>query len=124
VEHARDIFAAAKVTNANPGLVVMMDDFVERVYFPHNKQYKRASTLKSYKDIWENHVEAQAAGVWLKDVRTFHVQGWLDLIAKPGTLGRNSLKHIKTFLSAVFKFAKRQGYYLGGEPGPRYRNVS
>jgi hypothetical protein len=30
-----------------------------------------------------------------------------------GNLGRNSLKHIKTFISAVFKLAKQQGYFIG-----------
>jgi hypothetical protein len=95
-------------------------DFVERVYFPHTAHYKRPSTLKGYRDIWENHVAARCADGWLKDVRTFHVQGWMDSMTKPGNLGRNSLRHIKTFISAVFKLAKQQGYYMGGEPCPRH----
>jgi integrase len=49
-------------------------------------------------------------------VRTFHVQNWLDSVARPGKLGRNSLKHIKTFVSAVFKLAKQQGYNSGENP--------
>jgi len=115
-DEAREIVAAATVTNASPERVLAMTEFVDRVYFPHIEQYKRPSTLKGYKDIWENHVKACCAGVWLKDVRTFHVQGWLDAIAFPGTLGRNSLKHIKTFVSAIFKLAKQQGYYSGENP--------
>ena len=113
---AREIVAAATVTNANPGRVVTLGEFVDRVYFPHIQQHKRPSTLKGYKDIWRNHAKAHCSGEWLKDVRTFHVQGWLDAIAAPGKLGRNSLKHIKTFLSAVFKLAKQQGYYDGENP--------
>lgn len=113
---AREMVAAATVTNANPGRVVTLGEFVDRVYFPHIQQHKRPSTLKGYKDIWRNHAKAHCATEWLKDVRTFHVQGWLDAIAAPGTLGRNSLKHIKTFLSAVFKLAKQQGYYTGENP--------
>jgi len=113
---AREIVAAATVTNANPERVVTMADFAERIYFPHIEQYKRPSTLKGYRDIWNNHVKAWCADIWLKDVRTFHVQGWLDAIASPGTLGRNTLKHIKTFLSAVFKLAKQQGYFSGENP--------
>lgn len=115
-DEAREIVAAATVTNANPGRVVTVGEFVDRVYFPHIQQHKRPSTLKGYKDIWRNHAKAHCAAEWLKDVRTFHVQGWLDAIATPGTLGRNSLKHIKTFLSAVFKLAKQQGYYSGENP--------
>jgi integrase len=37
-------------------------------------------------------------------------------MGKPGTLSRNSLKHIKTFMSAFFKLAKQQGYYSGENP--------
>ena len=115
-DEAREIVAAATTTNANPGRVVTMGEFVDRVYFPHVQQHKRPSTLKGYKDIWRNHAKAHCATVWLKDVRTFDVQGWLDAIAAPGTLGRNTLKHIKTFLSAIFKLAKQQDYYTGENP--------
>ena len=44
------------------------------------------------------------------------MQQWLDAIAKENGLGRNTLKHIKSFLSAVFKVAKQQGYYMGENP--------
>lgn len=115
-DDAREIVAAATVTNANPERVLTIGEFAERVYFPHIEQYKRPSTLKGYRDMWENHVKARCAGDWLKDVRTFHVQRWLDSIASPGTFSRNTLKHIKTFVSAVFKLAKQQGYYSGENP--------
>jgi integrase len=39
----------------------------------------------------------------------------MDSIGKGG-LSRNSLKHIKTFVSALFKVARQQGYYLGENP--------
>jgi integrase len=40
----------------------------------------------------------------------------MDSMSKPGALGRNSLRHIKTFIGAVFKLAKQQGYYMGENP--------
>ena len=52
----------------------------------------------------------------MKEVRTFHVQGWLDSIGNTVSLSRNTLKHIKTFISAIFKLAKQQGYYMGENP--------
>ena len=104
--HLRDVVRAANVTNATPDRVLTGKDFVERVYFLHTAEHKRPSTLKGYKDIWQNHVAPRCADEWLKDVRTFHVQGWMDSMTKPGNLGRNSLRHIKTFISAVFKLAK------------------
>ena len=115
-DEARELVTAATVTNANPERVLTIGEFVKCIYFPHIEQYKRPSTLRGYRDIWANHVQARCASDWLKDVRTFHVQNWLDSIAGPGTLSRNSLKHIKTFMSAVFKLAKQQGYYEGENP--------
>ena len=110
-EQARSIVEAATVSNAAPDRVLTIGDFVGRVYFPHLTQFKRASTVKGYRDIWEVHVRPRCAGDWLKDVRTFHVQQWLDAIAKQSDLGRNTLRHVKSFVSAVFKLAKQQGYY-------------
>ncbi len=49
-------------------------------------------------------------------MRTFHVQGWLELIGKEAALGRNCLKHIKSFISGVFNLAKQQGYFQGEDP--------
>ncbi len=104
------------MTNANPDRVLTIGEFVKRVYFPHIAQYKRPSTLKGYRDIWENHVKARALASGSRTFAhsTFRA-GWIH-IAVPRTLGRNTLKHIKTFVSAVFKLAKQQGYYEGRTP--------
>ncbi len=106
---------AADSTNATPDRVLTISDFVESVYFPHIRQHKRPSTLKGYRDIWDNHVKARCTTIGSKDVHTYDVQGWLDSMG-PKALSRNSLKHIKTFLSGVFKLAKQQGYYSGENP--------
>lgn len=115
-EVGRELVAAATTANRNPDRVLTIRDFVEGVYFPHIEQHKRPSTLRGYREIWRNHAKARCAGDWLKDVRTFHVQSWLDSIASSATLSRNTLKHIKTFVSGVFKLAKQQGYYSGENP--------
>ena len=47
---------------------------------------------------------------------TYHVLQWLDKIALPETLGRRSLEHIKRSLSAIFKLAKQQGFFVGENP--------
>ena len=44
------------------------------------EQNKRPSTLKGYRDIWEDHLKALCERIWLKEVRTYHVQGWLNEI--------------------------------------------
>lgn len=115
-EEAAAIVAAATVASERPGHVLTIGEFTEKVYFPHVAQHKRPSTLRGYRDIWANHLKPRCAGDWLKDIRTFHVQGWFDSIAHGGALSRNTLKHIKTFTSAVFKLAKQQGFYVGENP--------
>ncbi len=66
--------------------------------------------------------------VWLKDTRTYHVQGWLNQIGS-GKLSRNTLKHIKSVVSGIFTLAKQQDYFQAENPardtainpGPRSR---
>jgi integrase len=95
--------------------IVTIGDFVERVYLPWIKEHKRPSTAKGYRDIWEDHLKPHCSKVWLKDTRTYHVQGWLNQIGK-GKLSRNTLKHIKSVISAIFTLAKQQDYFQGENP--------
>jgi hypothetical protein len=88
--------------------IVTIADFLERVYLPWTEQYKRPSTAKGYRDIWEDHLKPLCALVWLKDTRTYHVQGWLNQIGA-GKLSRNTLKHVKSVISGIFTLAKQQG---------------
>src|SRR5215469_1029797 len=93
-----------------------MGDFVDRVYLPWVEQYKRPSTLKGYRDVWGDHLKPMCEKVWLKDVLTYHVQGWLNEIGKAMKLSRNTLKHIKSVISGIFTLAKQQGYFREENP--------
>ncbi len=102
-----------------PERIVTIFDFVEGVYLPWVEQHKRPSTLKGYRDIWQDHVKARCGNVWLKQTRTYHVQGWLNEIASSdsdGTLSRNTLKHIKSVVSGIFTLAKQLDYFRGENP--------
>jgi integrase len=95
--------------------IVTVSDFVERVYLPWVDQHKRPSTAKGYRDIYEDHLKPLCGQVWLKETRTYHVQGWLDQIGQ-SPLSRNTLKHIKSVVSGIFTLAKRQDYFAGENP--------
>jgi integrase len=95
--------------------IVTIGDFVERVYLPWIKEHKRPSTEKGYRDIWEDHLKPLSEQVWLKDARTYHVQGWLNQIGA-GKLSRNTLKHVKSVISGIFTLAKQQDYFQGENP--------
>ncbi len=87
----------------------------ENVYLPWIDEHKRPSTAKGYRDIWDEHLKVRCADVWMKNVRTFHVQGWLNSIGQKG-LSRNTLKHIESVISAIFKVAKQLDYFQGENP--------
>jgi integrase len=112
--------AERHMTTVNGGAVpaeriVTIGDFVERVYLPWIEQHKRPSTAKGYQDIWEDHLKPLCSQLWLKDTRTYHVQGWLNQIGA-GSLSRNTLKHIKSVVSAIFTLAKQQDYFHAENP--------
>ena len=85
------------------------------MYLPWITEHKRPSTVKGYRDIWEDHLKPLCALVWLKEARTYHVQGWLNQIGA-GKLSRNTLKHVKSVISGIFTLAKQQDYFQGENP--------
>jgi integrase len=95
--------------------IVTLSDFVERIFLPWIGQHRRPSTRRGYLDIWEDHLKPLCGQVWLRETRTYHVQGWLDQIGT-GNLSRNTLKHIKSVVSAIFTLAKQQNYFEGESP--------
>lgn len=107
--------------------IVTVGDFVERIYLPWIEQHKRPSTAKGYRDIWEDHLKPLSANVWLRETRTYHVQGWLNQIGS-GSLSRNTLKHVKSVVSGIFTLAKQQARGYGGwtpaRPSARYCNTA
>jgi integrase len=95
--------------------IVTVGDFVENIYLPWIAKYKRPSTAKGYRDIWEDHLKLLCAQEWLKNIRTYTVQTWLNQIGK-SKLSRNTQKHIKSVISAIFTLAKQQDYFQGENP--------
>jgi integrase len=92
-------------------------EFVEKVYLPeYVEKHLRAATLKQYRDVWEDHLKARMGKLTVRGFRTVHGEQLLAQIAAQTSLGRSSLKHIKAFLSGVFKQAKRLGILDGVNP--------
>src|SRR5712691_6082519 len=96
--------------------ILTMADFAASVYLPWVERYQRPSTLKGYRQVWKQHLKPLCEKTWLKDTRTYHVQSWLNAIAKSDALSRNSLRRIQSVLSGIFSLAKRLGYYDGVNP--------
>jgi integrase len=91
------------------------ESFGNSRYLPWIEEHKRPSTAKGYRDIWEDHLRPLCARAWLKDTRTYHVQGWLNHIGAE-KLSRNTLKHVKSVISGIFTLAKQQDYFQWENP--------
>lgn len=90
-----------------------LGDFVDSFYLPYVAEQKRPSTLKGYRDIWEDHLRGRIGHVRLRDFRTCDGERLLADIGRERPLSHNSLKHIKSLLSGIFAYALRQGTLIG-----------
>src|SRR5438105_2444093 len=110
----------AKINNSTISAerIVTVGNFAEEVFLPWAGQYKRLSTARAYHQIWHQHLAPQCSHVWLKDVETYHVQGWLNAIVNTAThpLSVSTVRHCKFTLSGLFRLAAQQGYRNGVNP--------
>jgi hypothetical protein len=109
--------------NHKPEKVVTVGDFFTQVFLPYLGENRRPSTAKGICDYWQNHLQPRLADVLLRDVRTHDIKRVLDAIASqdkhPKTgqpLRRETLKRVKSCLSAAFKHAKNWEYFEGINP--------
>jgi integrase len=102
--------------STEPLSVTKLRDFVDRVYLPFAKQQKRPSTYKGYAHMWSNYLEARCSNEWLREIKTHQVQTWLQTIAREHEISKSTLKHVKNFLSGIFRHAAQQGFFDGANP--------
>ena len=59
-------------------------DFVSHVYMPFIEAEKRPSTVRGYRDMWDDHIakREQFCKMLMRELRTCHVQQLLDAIAR------------------------------------------
>lgn len=92
-----------------------LTDFVERFYFKYIEE-KRASTKKSYMEIWSNKIRGRVGHIRLREFRTVDASRMLRAIANENDLTRTTLQHIKGVLSGIFTYAKNEGAFDGENP--------
>lgn len=100
----------------DPQSTMPLADFFERVYLPHVTAEKRASTVKGYREIWNNHVASRIGQIRVRDLRTVHVSRMLQDIAAQNDLSALTLRHIKAFVSGLINHARNEGLYDGANP--------
>jgi integrase len=92
-----------------PGDPQTVQQFIDLVYFPHAEKHKRPSTVHGYRKLYSGYIEKRIGGARMFAFRTKDAQRLLDQVAADNHLGHQTFKNIKSFLSAVFKLAKRLG---------------
>jgi integrase len=115
---AEDILEPLNKKAVSPLTVTTLGDFCERVYLPFVKEHKRPSTLRGYKQMWNDYVKSRCGASWLREVKTCNVQSWLEEIAKQHGLSKTTLCHIKHFLSGIFRYAAQQDYFDSSRANP------
>jgi integrase len=114
---AQEVLAPINNGTLNVQSTMPISDFVEKVYLvKYVQEQLRPSTRKSYRDIWESCLKGRIGKMTLRNFRTVHGEQMLADIARQTNLGKHSLKHIKSFMSGVFKQAKRLGILDGVNP--------
>jgi integrase len=103
-------------TLSEPLRVTNLGDFVDRVYLSFVKQQKRPSTHRGYSLMWADYLKLRCETAWMREVKTHQVQSWLDEIGREHGISKTTLKHVKNFLSGVFRHAAQQGYFDGANP--------
>jgi integrase len=101
----------ARQANGTPRQDISIVDFWEQRYLPYceeiveltGKARKKPSTVRGYKQIWNQHLKAHFRKISLQGYEPF--MGTQFLQSLTGTQGKNTLKHIKALGSSLFKRA-------------------
>lgn len=102
---------APDTSNLTPQRTQLLSDFVEHVYFPKQANQLKASTLRSYRQVYNCYVKPRSNGLRMCDLILPTAQKFLDGIAAEKTLSTSSYQKIKWFCVAVFDAARILGAY-------------
>ena len=100
-DHMRTINAPSRVITGDDCKIV---DFYTNRYLPRIQTRLKPSTLRGYKQVWEQHLKGHFAGLTLQGYESKLGQRFLQSLTD--TQNRTTLKHIKAVAGAIFKRAK------------------
>ena len=114
-EEAKNFLATINKPTCRPETAVKLTDFIDSVYLPNRKQRMRPSTYRGYETIWRA-LKPFVQDLWIRDVKTFDIQNVLEEMGRTDRFGKNTMAHIKMFLSGAFVIAAQQGFFNGVNP--------
>jgi len=98
-----------------PASTMTLNRFIEHVYLPDVENHCQVSTYRDYKNKWLRYVKPRGE-LTLRDFKTLQAEQMLRDIASAEDLSATTLRHIKNFLSGVFRYAHRIGILNGANP--------
>ena len=93
-----------------------VEKYVEGFYLLYTEENLKPSTCAGYKTPWAIYLKKCLTKIALRDFRTVDAANLLSTIHREHAVGRTMLKHIKSFLSGVFTYAKNQDVLDGVNP--------
>jgi len=90
------------------GATVALADFWSGTFSPYIQSNRRASTADSYEDLWRRHISPALGKKPLAEIKTVDCSRLLTSLAEKG-LGRNTIAHVRSTLSAVLTHACNLG---------------
>jgi integrase len=101
---------------ARPESTLPIAEFVTCHYLPFVEENYKPSTVAGYRNLWRDYVQPHVGKTVLRDFRTVDAAILLAEAHRVNDIGRTTLKHVKSFLSGVFVYAKNQGVFDGLNP--------
>lgn len=93
--------------------------FVKVRFIPDHVEHLKPNGQRHYEYLLPRILEAFGS-VMLRDMNQHMIQGWLSLLAKPDadgcTRSGQTIRHYRNALSAIFRHAKRCGFWRGDLP--------
>jgi integrase len=114
-EEAKNFLTTINKPTLAPEAAVKLTDFIDGVYMPDAEQRLRPSTYRGYEILWRA-LKPFCADLWIRDVKTFHLQSVLKEMGRTDRFNKHTMQHVKMFLSGVFVFAAQQGFFSGVNP--------
>lgn len=83
-----------------------LNEFVERFYLPYVQEQKSPSTWDGYRKMWNRYLKTRT-DIPLREFRTFDCECLLNEIVTKYRISTTTMKHVKNFLSGIFRYAIR-----------------
>ena len=112
---AGEFLAPLNDERATAQSTITLTNFVEGTYLPFVQAQKRVSTFHGYRNMWKAYLRSHGY-ITLRDFTTADGERILGAVAKARDLTSTTLRHLKAFLSGVFRYAKRLGVIYSENP--------